>query len=103
MTEGQNITREKYGKAVRIPPAKAHRHPQGTHLDIPRQNAFDPTTEKYVESHLSFSPAHTLAAHRPLGSINRARLAAYTALSTIRQTENQRPATEPARIDQVPA
>ena len=30
MTEGQNITREKYGKAVRISPVKAHGLVKGT-------------------------------------------------------------------------
>ena len=73
------------------------------YLHIPQQNAFDPSTEQYVDGDLSFSPAHSLTAHRPLGSINRARLAAYTALATTRRNENNRPLTEPTSIDQVPA
>ena len=73
------------------------------HLHIPQQNAFDPTSETYVDGDLSFSPAHTLAVHRPLGGINRARLAAYTALADTRRTENNRPTSEPTSIDQVPA
>ncbi len=73
------------------------------HLHVPQQNAFDRATEQYVDGDLSFSPAHTLVAHRPLGGINRARLAAYTALSNLRRTENQRPTAEPTSIDQVPA
>ena len=71
-------------------------------LHIPVQNAFDPARENYVDGDLSFSPAHTLIAHRPLGGINRARLAAYTALATIRRQENNRPQAEPTSIDQVP-
>lgn len=73
------------------------------HLHVPQQNAFDPATEVYVDGDLSFSPAHTLVAHRPLGGINRARLAAYTALANTRRQENNRPTTEPTSIDQVPA
>lgn len=72
-------------------------------LHIPIQNAFDPATETYVDGDLSFSPAHALVAHRPLGGINRARLAAYTALSNLRRQENNRPQAEPTSIDQVPA
>ncbi len=37
-------------------------------LSLPRQTAFDPTKEGYYED-LSFNPAHSLAAHKPLGGI----------------------------------
>ena len=73
------------------------------HLHLPVQNAYDPTTQEFVDGNVSFSPAHTLLAHRPLGSINRARLAAYTALSTLRRQENNLPQTEPTSLEQVPA
>ena len=72
-------------------------------LVLPVQNAFDPARENFVDGDLSFSPAHTLVAHRPLGSINRSRLSAYTALSNLRRTENNRPTAEPTSPDQVPA
>ena len=72
-------------------------------LTIPVQEAFTPTREDFVDGDLSFSPAHTLVEHRPLGSIARARLAAYTALATPRRNENHRPQTEPTSLDQVPA
>ena len=73
------------------------------HLTIPVQQAYTPTRAEFVDGDLSFSPAHTLLEHKPLGSINRARLAAYTALSTTRRRENDRPQLEPISIDQVPA
>ncbi len=72
-------------------------------ISLPVQDAFGPARANIVDGNFSFSPAHSLAAHRPLGGINRARLMAYTALSTIRRTENQRPTTEPTSTDAVPA
>ncbi|RRA48094.1 catalase family protein [Acidipila sp. EB88] len=71
-------------------------------LVIPRQDAYTPERAAYVEG-LSFSPAHALAAHRPLGSLNRARLYAYTVLSAKRREELGAARREPASIDEVPA
>ena len=72
-------------------------------LVIPAQNAFDPARADIVDGNFSFSPAHSLAAHRPLGGINRARLVVYGALAALRRTANGRPTTEPASIDEIPA
>ena len=72
-------------------------------LTVPAQNAFDPTRADVVDGDFSFSPAHTLAAHRPLGGINRARLAVYGVMASIRRQEGRRPQTEPTNIDEVPA
>ena len=55
-------------------------------ITIPAQDAYQAAKVKYIEG-LSFSPAHTLAAHRPLGSLNRARMHAYTALANKRRNE----------------
>ena len=70
-------------------------------ISIPAQNAFDPARANIVDGNFSFSPAHTLLAHRPLGGINRARLVAYTALSNLRRQENKRPVAEPTGIEQL--
>jgi len=51
---------------------------------------------------LSFQPAHTLAAHRPLGSLMRARLATYQALSAYRHEQNHHQQVEPTEPSQVP-
>ncbi len=72
-------------------------------LVIPVQDAFDPARADIVDGNFSFSPAHSLIAHRPLGGINRARLVAYTAMATLRRQENNRPVAEPTSIDEVPA
>ncbi len=72
-------------------------------LVIPAQDAFGPARADVVDENFSFSPTHSLVAHRPLGGINRARLVAYTAMANLRRQENNRPTAEPASIDQVPA
>ena len=66
------------------------------------QTGFDPAKNAFFED-LSFSPAHALAAHRPLGSVNRARLAAYQALAQRRRSENSKPTEEIASPQGVPA
>ncbi len=70
-------------------------------LILPVQTAWDPARDNFFED-LSFSPAHALAAHRPLGGINRARLVAYTTLSQTRLSENNKSVREP-QTDQIPA
>jgi len=45
----------------------------------------------------------SLAAHRPLGSVMRARLQVYPALSAFRHRETGVAAADTARIDHVPA
>ena len=72
------------------------------HLMIPVQTAWDPAKDGYFED-LTFSPAHGLAAHRPLGGINRARLVAYKALAERRLSDNGKKAEMPTNLDEVPA
>lgn len=71
-------------------------------LRLPRQDAFSPARRDYVDG-LSFCVSHSLAAHRPLGSIMRARLHAYPAMARLRRQANGVPLREPASIDEVPA
>jgi hypothetical protein len=71
-------------------------------IRLPQQEAYSEARQQYVEA-LSFSPAHSLEAHRPLGSIMRARLHAYPALAAVRRQGNHQPLAEPTSIDQVPA
>ena len=58
-------------------------------LVIPKQTFRSADRDSLAEA-LTFSPAHALAVHRPLGSINRARLKIYRALSQFRQQRDQR-------------
>ncbi|RZK24080.1 MAG: catalase [Hymenobacter sp.] len=71
-------------------------------IRLPQQEAYSEARQQYVEG-LSFSIAHSLEAHRPLGSIMRARLHAYPAMAQIRRQGNHDPLEEPTSIDQVPA
>lgn len=71
-------------------------------LVLPVQEAYSPARRVYVDDVLSFSPAHALAAHRPLGSIMRARLKAYTPSSNFRHQMNTQPKVEPRTIESIP-
>lgn len=63
-------------------------------LVIPRQRFASPAQMQFAES-LSFNPWHSLADHRPLGSLNRARRAMYSHLSQLRHQMNGWPQIEP--------
>lgn len=52
---------------------------------------------------MTFRPAHSLATHRPLGSVMRARLQVYKALSDFRHRENGVAAQNTADITDIPA
>ncbi len=70
---------------------------------IPAQNAFGEARADIVDNDFSFSPAHTLAAHRPLGGINRARLVAYTAFVHVAAAGKRASQRGAMSIDAVPA
>ena len=67
-------------------------------LRIPAQDAY---SNAYLEEGLSFAPTHSLAAHKPIGGINRARLAAYDLMADERRRINSAPTAEPADIDEL--
>ena len=64
-------------------------------LILPPQPAHDAERESSIDEDMSFCPAHSLTAHRPLGSIMRARMHAYEALGRKRREINGRPVREP--------
>jgi hypothetical protein len=66
------------------------------------QNAYSDARRLWVDEQLSFTPWHSLAAHRPLGSIMRARFKAYQASSQFRHTAEGRPTVEPRSIGELP-
>ena len=72
-------------------------------LSLPAQNAYSEARRRFVEERVSFSPAHALEAHRPLGSIMRARLYVYPRLSEERMQLNSAELVEPRSISEVPA
>ena len=72
-------------------------------LRLPAQDAYSPARQRYFDEVMTFRPAHSLAAHRPLGSVMRARLQVYRALSAFRHYENGIAEETPAAIDRIPA
>ena len=72
-------------------------------LVLPPQDGYSEARRKYADDVLSFRPAHSLAEHRPMGSLMRARLKTYQALSRFRHERNHVAEVEPTGVDQVPA
>jgi len=68
-------------------------------LVLPAQDAYSPARQRSVDEQMAFSPAHGLVAHRPLGSLMRARMAVYEALGRARREENGQPVKEPRSAD----
>jgi hypothetical protein len=63
-------------------------------LDIPVQTFAVPEQDRFCEQ-LQFSPFHALAAHRPIGRMNRVREMVYRMVSKRRHTGNEVPIGEP--------
>lgn len=63
-------------------------------LHVPAQR-FDSYRQLAFAGNLSYNPWHTLEAHRPLGSQNRARRTIYLQLSQLRQSMSGTPHVEP--------
>jgi hypothetical protein len=72
-------------------------------LTAPPQDAYSAERRVFVDEVLSFNPWHALAAHRPLGSVMRARKKAYKTSSEYRHATNVSPRIEPKSIDELPA
>lgn len=72
-------------------------------IRLPRQQAYSPERVRYFDEVMTFRPAHSLAAHRPLGGVMRARLQVYRALSAFRHRESGMNEQNTRSIDQIPA
>ena len=72
-------------------------------IRLPRQQAYGPERVRYFDEVMTFRPAHSLAAHRPLGGVMRARLQVYKALSDFRHRENGVEPANTASIEEIPA
>ncbi|WP_174279214.1 hypothetical protein [Sphingomonas bacterium] len=71
-------------------------------IRLPRQAAYGPERVRYFDEVMTFTPAHSLAAHRPLGSVMRARLQVYQALSDFHHRENGIALANAERIADIP-
>lgn len=63
------------------------------------QQEFDSEAQQIFGENLSYTPWHSLPAHRPLGGINRARKIVYNAISTFRHEYNKVARKEPTSWD----
>ena len=72
-------------------------------IRLPRQVAYNEARRLYFDESIGFQPAYALAAHRPLGGIMRARIAAYGPLQDYRRCINGAMATAPKSLSDVPA
>ena len=72
-------------------------------LRAPAQPSWSPERAKVVDDSLAFSVWHGLAAHRPLGSINRLRQPAYEMSRDYRGRFNGCPIHEPKEVAPLPA
>jgi hypothetical protein len=72
-------------------------------LEIPAQVSWEHGISDRTEDALSFSPWHGLAAHRPLGGVNRARKEPYEMSAGFRGRFNGCPMHEPAALAELPA
>ncbi len=77
------------------------------HLPVARlifepQDAYSPARRLYGDEVLSFNPWHCIEEHRPLGTVMRARIAAYEASTQFRHEMNGQPRVEPRDIAEIP-
>jgi hypothetical protein len=71
-------------------------------LVIPPQVGWSAARSKAIDDGMTFSPWHGLAAHRPLGSVNRLRRQAYEKARQFRATHNGMPVVEPRNLEGFP-
>jgi len=77
-------------------------HQPVARLIIPQQDASNPARRVFADDILSFNPWNGIAAHRPMGSIMRARIKAYEASTARRHALNMQPRREPLAIAELP-
>ena len=67
-------------------------------LMLPRQQSWDPVASPRLEDETAFDPWNCLAAHRPLGAVNRARREVMAVSRDLRAEFNRCPIHEPAAM-----
>lgn len=72
-------------------------------LKIPSQDSYSTARQQYFDENMNFGPAHSLEMHRPLGSVMRARMKVYGALSEFRHRKNGAPTLVPEKASDIPA
>jgi len=72
------------------------------HITIPPQDAWSADRVTRVDDGMAFNPWHALAAHRPLGAINRVRKSVYEAAARFRGSHNNTRIEEPRDLSALP-
>ncbi|TLU70487.1 catalase family protein [Lichenicoccus roseus] len=72
-------------------------------IRLPRQDAYSAERQHFFDEVMTFRPAHSLAVHRPLGSVMRARLQVYKALSDFRHRQTGTPSKNVSKVEDIPA
>lgn len=80
-------------------PESVSPHRRVATVTFPAQDAYGDKRRIFGDDVLSFNAWTGLAAHRPLGSINRLKLKVYEASSTFRHEKNHQPLLEPVTVD----
>jgi catalase len=70
-------------------------------LVVPRQASWKAGTSESLDQRLSYTPWHAIAAHRPLGSVMRARRDVYRAMAAHRARQNNVSLNEPGSLDEL--
>lgn len=81
--------------AAAVWPEELSPHLPVARLTVARQSSWNEARSGAVDEGMAFSPWHGLEEHRPLGSVMRARRAAYEASARFRAEHNARPIQEP--------
>ena len=68
-------------------------------ISVLSQQAWSDARAAVIDDGLSFSPWHGVQAHRPIGSVMRARKKAYEASAKFRAANNRHPISEPKTLD----
>ena len=72
-------------------------------IELPCQNAYSPERQRFFDEVMTFCRSHSLAAHRPLGSVMCARLQVYPALSAFRHRKNGMQERDVNSVERIPA
>ena len=83
-------------------PEELSPHLRVAKITFPKQDACSPARRVFGDDRLSFNSWNGLAAHRPLGGINRLKLRAYAASSEYRHKMNNVEQSEPTDISELP-
>jgi hypothetical protein len=67
-------------------------------ISAPAQPAWTEARSRAIDDGMAFNPWHTLDAHRPIGSIMRARRVVYEVMSGVRSRQNKTPIDEPTAL-----